>query len=128
MGERVTYRTGDVREEDLGTKEWDLIFLSQVVHHFDEPTNRDLVRRAARALRAEGVVAIVDVLRPAYPNASGQTGALLDLYFGVTSKSGTWSQGEITSWYTHAALRPRRPIGLRAAPGITVLTAGNEAP
>jgi hypothetical protein len=33
--------------------------------------------------------------RPASPNEAGQIGALLDLYFAVTSRSGTWSFQEM---------------------------------
>ena len=93
------------------------------MHHFDEASNEELLRRAARALRAEGVLAILDVLRPNSPNTSSQTGALLDLYFAITSNSGTWSYEEITGWFKQAGLRPDRTIKLRSTPGITVMTA-----
>jgi SAM-dependent methyltransferase len=123
MGRRVTHRSGNALTADLGEGEWDLIFMSHLVHHFDEASNESLLRRAGRALRPDGVVAILDVLRPNSPNACGQTGALLDLYFAITSNSGTWSNEEITDWFKQAKLEPRAPISLRSVPGITVLTA-----
>jgi SAM-dependent methyltransferase len=123
MGGRVVHRPGDALVDDLGSDASDLIFVSHLVHHFAAAANAALVRRAAAALRNGGVLAILDVLRPASPNASDQTGALLDLYFAVTSNSGTWSKREIDGWFGAAGLRPGKPIRLRTAPGITVLVA-----
>ena len=123
MGTRVIHRSEDALTADFGADQWDLIFISHLVHHFDEASNEELLRRAARALRAEGVLAILDVLRPNSPNTSSQTGALLDLYFAITSNSGTWSYEEITGWFKQAGLRPDRTIKLRSTPGITVMTA-----
>jgi SAM-dependent methyltransferase len=118
----VVHRSGNALTEDFGKNEWDLILMSHLVHHFDEDTNECLLRRAAHALRPEGVLAILDVLRQTSPNASSQTGALLDLYFAVTSNSGTWSYEEITRWFKQADLLPRKTISLRSAPGMTVVT------
>lgn len=126
MGARVVHRPGDALTEDLGESAWDLIFMSHLVHHFDAGTNAVLLKRAARALRPGGVVAILEVLRSASPDAGNQTGALLDLYFAVTSNSGTWSREEISGWQTEAGLRPGKPVPLRTAPGITVLTASKS--
>ena len=123
LGDRVVHRVGDALIEDLGEAAWDLIFLSHLVHHFDAEANAALLARAARALRPGGIVAILDVLKPASPDAGNQTGALLDLYFAVTSNSGTWSREEIEAWQTAAGLQPGKPVALRTAPGITVLTA-----
>ena len=81
------------------------------------------MRRVARSLRPSGVVAILDVVRPPAPATTSQTGAILDLYFAVTSNSGTWSETEVDSWFEQARLTPRRAISLLTAPGITVLSA-----
>ena len=53
MGDRVVHRAGDATTDDFGTAAFDLVFIANVVHHFDVPTNRDLARRAAHALRRE---------------------------------------------------------------------------
>jgi SAM-dependent methyltransferase len=117
MGERIVYRAEDVVGADLGEDRWDLIFISQLMHHLDEATNRDLLARVARGLRAGGVVAILEVPRPAHPTAAGQTGALLDLFFAVTSLSGSFSLEELTAWQNTAGLTPGKPIRLRSIPG-----------
>lgn len=123
MNDRVTHWSGDAATDDLGEDAWELILMSHVVHHFDETTNASLVRRAGRGLRPGGVLAILDVLRPVSPAATGQTGALLDLYFAVTSNAGTWSGEEIAGWQVQAGLQLGKHFSLRSAPGMTVMIA-----
>jgi SAM-dependent methyltransferase len=122
MGARVVGRAGNALTEDLGREQWDLVFVAHLVHHFDRATNQALLQRAAAALRPDGVVAIVDVLRSRSPRATSQTGALLDLYFAVTSNSGTWSADEIAGWIREAGMTPGKVLHLRTAPGISVVT------
>jgi SAM-dependent methyltransferase len=127
LGERVVHRIGDALTDELGERAYDLVFVSHLVHHFDAATNEKLVRRAARALRPGGVLAVLDVLRPRSPETSNQTGAVLDLYFAVTSNAGTWAREEIEVWYQNAGLSKGKPLPLQTAPGVTVLTATRSA-
>jgi len=117
MGERVVHWAGDALKEDLGEETWDLVFICNLVHHFDDETNRALACRVARALRPRGAFAILEPVRPESPESGGQTGALLDLYFALTSDSGTWSLDEMADWQRQAGLEPRKPIHLRSLPG-----------
>lgn len=126
MGDRVTHRAGNALEDDLGTDEWDLVYVSQLVHHFDEATNRQFARRVARALKPGGVFVILELLRPASPRDAGQAGALLDLYFALTSRSGTWSADEMAGWQRDAGLTPRQPIHLRTIPGYAEVVAAKS--
>jgi SAM-dependent methyltransferase len=127
MGDRVVHRAGDALQDDLGEARWDLVFVSQLVHHFDERTNLDLARRAARALRPGGVLVIQEICRPESPARAGQVGALLDLYFAVTSTAGTWTFAEIAAWQQAAGLTPRRPIRFVSAPGMGQQVAAKPA-
>jgi 2-polyprenyl-3-methyl-5-hydroxy-6-metoxy-1,4-benzoquinol methylase len=122
MGDRVVHRTGNALTEDLGRERYDVIFVAHLVHHFDRGQNENLVRRAAAALKPGGTLAILDVLR-ATAGAASQTGALLDLYFAVTSNSGTWSEAEIGGWFRAASLAGGKTLHLLTAPGISVMTA-----
>lgn len=117
MGDRVRHRAGDAQATDLGIEAFDVVLIANLMHHFDEEANRELVLRVARALRPGGVLVIGEVIRPAGPGAGGQMGALTDLYFAVTSEGGTWSFAELAGWQRTAGLRPRRPIRLLMAPG-----------
>ena len=118
MGEQVTHRAGDALADDLGTEDYDLVLIAQLVHHFDEEQNRELAARVARALRPGGVYAILDAFRSPSARDAGQTGALLDFYFALTSQSGTWSPEEMSSWQRAAGLEPSRPVRFRTVPGL----------
>jgi SAM-dependent methyltransferase len=113
MGDRVVLRAGDALTDDLGRAAYDLVLMFSLVHHFDEATNRSLVARAAAALRPGGRMVILEALRP-QPGRGGQLGAFFDLYFGMTSESGTWTLEEMQAWQGAAGLRPRsQPFALR---------------
>lgn len=118
MGERVVHRPGNALTDDLGAEAWDVIFVSSLVHHFDDATNRTLAKRIARALRPGGVFVIQELYRPASPSHAGQIGALLDLYFAVTSRSGTWSFEEMADWQREAGLEPLKPVRFVTVPGV----------
>jgi SAM-dependent methyltransferase len=126
MGSRVVHRAGDALRDDLGSAEWDIVFISLLMHHFDEASNRALVQRIARALRPGGVCVILELIRPPSPNHAGQVGALLDLYYALTSESGTWSVDEMTRWQIDAGLTPRKPIHLRTTPGAAAIIASKR--
>jgi hypothetical protein len=64
MGERVRHRAGNALTDDLGNEAWDVVFLSQLVHHFTDEQNRDLVKKIACALRPGGVCVLIETLRP----------------------------------------------------------------
>ncbi|HEX5715623.1 MAG TPA: methyltransferase [Thermoanaerobaculia bacterium] len=117
MGDRVVHRPGNALTDDLGDEAWDAVLLSNLAHHFDDAANRELARRTAHALRPRGIFAIVEIFRRESPAESGQIGALFDLYFALTSQSGTWSFEEMAAWQRDAGLRPRKPVRLRRSPG-----------
>jgi 2-polyprenyl-3-methyl-5-hydroxy-6-metoxy-1,4-benzoquinol methylase len=117
MGTRVVHLAGNALEVDLGESRYDVIFISNLVHHFDAPTNQRLMVRVARALRPGGIVTVQELIRSESPVSGNQIGALLDLYFAVTSTAGTWSVSEISGWQRDAGLVPRRPLYLRTMPG-----------
>ncbi|MBV8845373.1 MAG: methyltransferase domain-containing protein [Bryobacterales bacterium] len=117
MGDRVRYQAGNALTDELGEALYDLVFISNVVHHFTEEQSRDLTVRAARALRPGGVLAIQELIRPKSPKTGDQIGHVLNLFFALTSTSGTWSIAEMESWLRHAKLDVRRPVFLRSIPG-----------
>jgi SAM-dependent methyltransferase len=124
MGDRVVHRAGNALTDDLGTEAWDLVFIANLLHHFDEKTNRDLVRRIAHALRPGGILVIQDFIRLQKPWEGGQVGGLLELYFALTSQSGTWSLAEIAGWQKEANLAPHKPLRLLSLPGAAQQAAG----
>jgi SAM-dependent methyltransferase len=120
LGERVRYREGDALTEDLGVGQYDLVFMAAVVHHFDDATNRQLMKRIARALCPGGIVAIWEPLRQDRAGKSRQLGGLMDLFFGLFSQAGTWSAAEIASWYQSAGLTPQKPKRMWFGPDLAM--------
>ena len=120
MGDRIVHRTGDVLTDDLGAGAYDVVFLASVVHHFDEVSNRELVKRIARALRPGGVVAIWEPVRQDRTGKIRQLGGLMDLFFGFSSEAGTWSTAEVTEWYRKAGLQAQKPWSPRMMPGLAL--------
>jgi 2-polyprenyl-3-methyl-5-hydroxy-6-metoxy-1,4-benzoquinol methylase len=116
-GSRVAHLAGDARTHDYGTATYDLIFCAQVVHHFDDATNRDLMRRFARALRPGGYVVVQEIERADPRDEPSQVGALGDLYFAMLSDSGTLAFSEIAAWQRDAGLAPRKPVRMFTLPG-----------
>jgi SAM-dependent methyltransferase len=126
MGDRVTHRPGNALTDDLGEGSVDIVFMSQLVHHFTDEQNRVLMQKIARALRPGGVCVMLDSIRPRKPGEGGQTAALLDLYFAMLSESGTWPMETMQDWLQSAGLKPLKPIWLRSMPGCA-LVAGRNA-
>jgi ubiquinone/menaquinone biosynthesis C-methylase UbiE len=122
MRGRVEYRAGDALATDLGQGQYDLVFIGSLVHHFSEVDNRRLLQRIARTLRKDGIVCILEVPR-ARRGHVGQLGGLLDLYFAMTSASGTWSEEEISQWQDEAGLTRLPTLRLRSAPNVAIQVA-----
>jgi SAM-dependent methyltransferase len=120
MGKRVVHRPGNALTEDLGTEVYDLMFMAAVVHHFDDTTNRQLMRRLARALRPGGIVAIWEPVRQDRAGRIRQIGGLLDLFFGFFSEAGTWSHAEVAGWFREGGLKPQKPQSPRVAPDLAL--------
>lgn len=117
LGDRIRYRAGNALTTDLGTEQHDLVFIANLVHHFTEPQNRELMQRVARALRRSGYCVIVEIVRAQTPEEAGQAGALAGFLFAVSSAAGTWSFQEMSDWQKAAGLAPRKPVRLRLSPG-----------
>ena len=120
MGERVAHRAGNALTEDLGTEVYDLVFMAAVVHHFDELTNQQLMRRIARALRPGGIVAIWEPVRQDPTGRIRQIGGLLDLFFGIFSEAGTWSRAEVAGWFREAGLKAHKARSPWLAPDLAL--------
>ena len=114
MGDRVVYKAGNVLTDDLGTNAYDLVFMANLVHQFDEKTNIDLFQRLAQALRPGGHLVVQKTIFPS--KQDGQLGALGNLFLSLTSAGSNWSFSEIAQWQQKAGLVPRKPIQFRRTP------------
>ena len=126
MGDRVVLRAGDALVDDLGTEAYDVVFMMSLAHHFDDGTNRALMRRVADALRPGGVVVIGDSIR-LEPHEADLMGSFFDLYFAMTSRAGLWTYDEMADWQREAGLVPRKPIRLPLTKGTGMQAADKPA-
>ncbi|WKN33142.1 methyltransferase [Porifericola rhodea] len=115
MGNRVQYQAGNVLTTDLGQSQYDVIFISSLLHHFDAETNIELASRIYEALKPGGHFIIQDYVRDERVR-KGDHLALLDLYFAATSRSGTWSVKEMAGWQKQAGFKASKTIWLRSIP------------
>jgi len=123
MADRVQYRSGNALTEDFGQAAFDIVMINNVAHHFTPAQNVELAKRVARALAPSGLYSVGEFLRSDSPGVGGAVAATMDLYFALTSASGTWSLKEITSWQREAGLRPLKPIQFPSLPGWAVAPA-----
>ena len=103
----VSFRECDLLRDDYG-EEADVVVLANILHHFDEETNRAILGRARRALRRGGTIGIFDIEAPpkgAPPEAAGDAAAL---FFRITSNSACFSGDQYGTWLEQAGFsRPR---------------------
>ena len=113
---RVKFEEADIRTVPLERGSTDIALLANVMHHFDESTNRALMRRVATALRPGGVVAVVDAMSPPSLEKTGQLEGLFDLYFGASSGAGLWTIAKVQEWAREAGLAVMSAIPIRRMP------------
>ena len=114
---------GDALTDDLGTDEYDLVLINNLVHHFTADQNRMLALKVARALKPGGLFAIGDMIRAATPGEGGVIASTFGLYLSLTSASENWSSTEIESWQRAAGLTPEKPLAAMSIPGWKMLVA-----
>lgn len=119
LGDRLQQCEGDARTHDLGEQRWDLVLVSNLVHHFDDETNAALMVRIARALRPGGIVVVQEPMNAEDGSAvGGQIGSLASFYFATLSASSTWTAGQIAAWQRAAGLKPRKPMRYASVPSL----------
>lgn len=123
--DRVGYETGDARTADIGENRWDVVFMANLAHHLTGSENAALAARVARSLRPGGVFVIQEWVRPASTREAERAGfgPLLDLYFALTSRSGTWTLPQLAAWQREAGLLPERARWLHTLPGTALQAA-----
>lgn len=120
---RVNYKTGNALTDDLGTEQYDVIMINNVVHHFTAEQNTDLAKKIAQALKPGGVYIIGEFIRADKPGEGGAVAATSGLYFSVISASGNWSEQEMEWWQKNAGLKNEKPVATMTIPGWKMIIA-----
>jgi SAM-dependent methyltransferase len=115
MGDRISHWTGNALTDDFGENKYDLILISNVMHHFDAEQNIKVSKKVAKALKPGGYFVIQEYLRQETSSRMEQVGIIIDMTFNLTSTSGTWSLDELKEFQEKAGLiqhRVNRFMGL----------------
>jgi len=120
VSEQVTLRTGDMLKDDFGSG-FDIVMLNAICHMFSEEQNRDIIRRAYRALAPNGRLVVQDFILN--PDKTGpQQAALFSLNMLVNTDGGaSYSEGEYTQWMKAAGFAEVCRVNL---PGPSSLVVG----
>ncbi len=118
LGQRLEIVAGNVLTDQLEDGAYDFVWMANVAHHFSKEQNIAVAKKVFRALKPGGVFSILETERSDIPSDKNQMGAFLDLYFCLTSQSGTWSTGEIGAWLKESGYQNIHEIHYRTAPGL----------
>jgi len=117
LGERVTARVGDLRDDGYGS-DYDLLFMSAICHMNSPEENLAMFRKAFEALSPSGRVVIQDFILNA-DKTSPRTGALFALNMLVGTRAGSsYSMEEYRDWLQSVGFQKVQQIPL---PGPTDL-------
>ena len=121
MEDRIEFVVGDMFSSDLG-RDYDVATAFQILHHFDEDVNVELLTRAHEALREGGTVAVLEQERPPTGERGATIGALTGLLFFTTSRARTYSAAEITTFIEAAGFNRVRERRSARFPGLVLIT------
>jgi 2-polyprenyl-3-methyl-5-hydroxy-6-metoxy-1,4-benzoquinol methylase len=117
----VEHVAGDLLADDYGSDN-DVVLLSNILHHFDEATNRNILGRAFKSLTAAGSVAIWEIEAPE-KNSKPTSGDGAALFFRLTSNARCYHGSEYMRWLEQAGFTGVRAMRPALSPG-SVLVVG----
>ncbi len=115
LAARFTFIEGDVLEDGLGGG-YDLVLVSNLIHIYDEPTNRALIERCHAALEPGGLLIVNDFL--VEDGRSGPSDALLfalHMLVHTSTYGDTYTFDQVATWTADAGFTNGRAI--RCTPG-----------
>ncbi|KOG41996.1 methyltransferase [Streptomyces decoyicus] len=118
LTDRITLERGSFLSGDLGTG-YDVVFLFEIVHNHTDEENRDLVARAAKALRPGGRIVVLEDVRG---EELDEHNAAFSLAMYACSGDRTYSLPEISGWLTDAGLKTVERIALPSSVSLVVGT------
>jgi SAM-dependent methyltransferase len=109
VGDRVRARIGDMFSDPFPEEGVDVILLSNILHDWDVPLCRQLVKRCARALKPGGKLIIHDVLLNDELDGPYHIAIYSVVLFSVT-EGRAYSAAEYRQWLSEAGLVPQEVV------------------
>ena len=110
----VEHRAGDLMHDDLGAG-WDVVLLSNILHHFTPDEVTRIMMRAYKALGEGGTIAIWELERPA-PGKKPSEGDGIALFFRLTSSAAAYSGEEYAEWLKGAGFQRIKIVRPKLSP------------
>jgi ubiquinone/menaquinone biosynthesis C-methylase UbiE len=118
-GNRIVYQQGDATIDAFGEQCYDLILVSNLLHHLNMEESALLVGKAKQALKPGGYLVIHEFLAPEPRRNAEITAATLNLFFSLTSASGCRTKAEIRHLAESAGLKFHKTNTFRGTNGYT---------
>ncbi|HWB68498.1 MAG TPA: class I SAM-dependent methyltransferase [Solirubrobacterales bacterium] len=121
MEDRVRHLEGDMFEVDFDGH-YDGALCFNIVHHLSPERIRALFARIREALRPGAPLCVLDLYdRP--PDKQPDSGAILGLFFHLTSGADTYTTEQISTWLGDAGFGTARTSSFRTLPGLAMIAA-----
>lgn len=121
MAERVRHVEGDMFATDLGGPH-DGALAFNIVHHLTPEQAKTLFARIASVLRPGAPLCVLD-LYDRSPGERPDNGAILGLFFHLTSGADTYSVEEVAGWLAESGFGATKVKRLPQIPGLALLRA-----
>ncbi|OGO51107.1 MAG: hypothetical protein A2148_07065 [Chloroflexi bacterium RBG_16_68_14] len=121
MGHCVSVRAGDFWMDDLGNG-YDVALLFNIIHANLPDKNMELLGKVASALSPGGLVVILDQLAgQVFGGTARAVAALMSLNLFNLAGGQAYRFEEVIGWLSSAGFAKPRRIGLRKAPGMSLI-------
>lgn len=121
VADRFRRLTGDAMQVDFGSG-YDLVFLTNFLHHFDAETNERLLQKVYAALAKDGRVITLDFV-PNEDRVSPPISAAFSLVMLATTKAGdAYTFSEFETMFHNAGFKRSELIHLQTAPEQVIIT------
>ena len=126
MGNRINYWAGNALTDDFGENRYDLILISNLMHHFNAEQNTTVSQKAVKALKPGGYFVIQEFLRPETSSHMSPVGAFLDFAFNLVSTANSWNVNELKDFQQKAGLTHYKVINIMKMIGLIQVCAWKE--